>query len=433
MKRNVDGAWSAAQRAAGNRVSLRADVAIVGAGPAGSTTALLLARHGFDVLLLDRRVFPRPKPCGDCLSAQATRVLSDLGLLPALLELRPARLDGWRITSPSGHTFGARFCDITHDPLASTALAVSRERMDSVLLDAARAAGARFVGGARVTDLADHGLLADIHGEPAAVLARLVVGADGLRSVVARRIGAIARPPRLRKVSLTAHVKGIPVDRSYGEMHVADGVCAGIAPVTSSDDVACNLTVVADAARFGRDIAHDAHAFFRSALDRLPALRDRCAAGVVDASTREARLELLASGPFDAPTRRITCEGVALVGDAAGYYDPFTGQGIHEALSSAMLLVEEAVPLLHGTRARVPGLVRYERKLRARVRGKRSVQRMIEAVLSRPVLADVAIHRLARARPTSNALLAVTGDLAPARSILSPAVMLAFAGLSFPG
>lgn len=132
---------------------LDADVAIVGAGPAGSTAAALIAREGFDVLLLDRRAFPRPKPCGDCLSPEASRVLDRLGALDDVDAAAPARLEGWRIVAPSGATLEASFADICDDAYIASSLAIERARLDAVLLRHAIRAGARFVAPLHVTRL----------------------------------------------------------------------------------------------------------------------------------------------------------------------------------------------------------------------------------------------------------------------------------------
>lgn len=402
-----------------------ADVVIVGAGPAGATTALLLARAGVDVVLLDRHRFPRPKPCGDCLSPNVTRLLERLGLLAAVLARRPARLHGWRIVSPGARSFETRFDEITPDPAITTALAMSRERLDSVLFDAARAAGARVRTGIRVTGLlrgAAGVACVTAAGERTEVRGRMIVGADGLRSAIAVRTGAVRRRARLRKVSLTAHIGRVPGDASLGEMHLADGLCLGIAPVNEAADM-FNVTIVADADRFGRDVARDAGAFFRDSMRNFPRARERMTGVRLPAGD-----ELLASGPFDRPVRRITMPGIALVGDAAGYYDPFTGQGINQALEGAELLAAAIVDAFRRRLDRPPVLANYERSLRVRLRGPRAVQRMIEFVLSRPGLADSMVSRLERRPAVARTLIAATGDIAPAWSVAAPATLLALAG-----
>jgi flavin-dependent dehydrogenase len=409
------------------------DAVVVGAGPAGSATALLLARAGHHVLLLDRRHFPRAKPCGDCLSPEAARVLDRLGLLADVQAARPARLAGWRIISPAGHAFEATFTAAANgDARVETAISLRRELLDAVLLAGARRAGAVVRTGLHVTDLLRDargnvtGIVArDEDGAPLRLHARLVIGADGLRSVVARRLGLVRRGPRLRKLSLTAHVRGIAGPARLGEMHLAAGACAGVAPVEEAedDDVAsvplANVTLVVDAARFGREAARDPLALFRSMLARFPALALRL-------PLPEPQLRLLASGPFDWPTRTVVADGAALVGDAAGYFDPFTGQGIYQALAGAELLAEEADLALRSGDVSGRALRGYAARRRRMLRDARILQHLIDHVIRRPALADAAIRRLARAPAAAAALIAATGDLLPPRRLLSADVALSF-------
>jgi flavin-dependent dehydrogenase len=406
-------------------IRLDAEVVVVGAGPAGAVTALLLAMAGRDVVMLDRADFPRPKPCGDCLSAETGLLLGRLGLLERVRACRPAKLAGWRIHAPAGHSFEVRFRDIQDSrDSPDSALSLPRERLDSVLVDAAVEAGVRFVPGAHVTEplAGGPGVAGRMRaGDPFRARARLVVAADGLRSVLVRRHGLLRRSPRLRKVSLTAHVTGVRADPALGQMHVADGLCAGVAAVTSAEsgEASWNLTLVADADRFGRELGAEPHAFFVRALERFPALRE-CVDGE---ELRAARL--LGSGPFDAPVQRPIADGLALVGDAAGYFDPFTGQGIHHAMAAAELLapVADAALRRRGGSVVAGDLAVYARERARLLRGSRALQRVVDEVLRRPALADAAIRRLARSPAAARALIAATGDVVPPAALLSPRVL----------
>jgi geranylgeranyl reductase family protein len=383
------------------------DVIVVGGGPAGAATATHLARRGYSVLVVDREEFPRSKPCGECVNPAAVAALHRLGALPRVAAANPEPLGGWRIVAPNGTTFYGSF------PSGGHGLAIPRAMLDSLLLEHARGAGAEVYTGARVVDvLTENGCAVGVriaHGAATHQLtARLVVGADGLRSVVVRRLGLIRRRPRLRKIALTAHLQGVEGLGGSGELHVHPWGCIGIADLGEG---AVNVTVVVgedESAKVARDKAE----YFDGTLAR---------SGRFPRSERVD--DVLATGPFDWPVRRAVADGVLLVGDAAGYYDPFTGQGIFRALRSAELAADVAdAALRHGTVSSA-ALAPYDRARRREFAPGMGLQHVIEAVVSRPTLLNVMAGRFARHPPLADALIAVTGDLKPVTSLLQPRLL----------
>ena len=243
-------------------------------------------------------------------------------------------------------------------------------------------------------------------GGPCVEIARIVVGADGLRSTLARGIAAYRRPPRLRKLSVTMHVEGFDADPTRGRLHLDQRGTVGLAPL-DAEGRSWNATMVVDAEAEGRAAAGDPEGFARQRFEQLVGRR------------LGTRVEgPWTSGPFDWPSRRAVSDGVALVGDAAGYYDPLTGQGIYRALRSAELAADTIDEALRRGRTATRDLAPYQRALRGELRAPLRVQRGVEVVLASRSLRGAALAVLGRSPRATDMIIGVTGDMTPARALL---------------
>jgi flavin-dependent dehydrogenase len=394
-----------------------ADVLIVGGGPAGASTAFQLARRGLRAVILERARFPRAKPCAECLSPQASRILSDMGVLESL-ETVGAHLKGLLVRSPGGAVACGDYA-ASHgvQGFRSRGLAIRRELLDAALLARARLADVRVEERVRVTDLLRsangriQGVRAiDADGRESVLRARYVVGADGLRSVVARRLDVARTWTWPRRLALIGHYQSVGGIGEYVEMHVEHDGFVGIA------DVGGGITTVAAVfpARRASEMSPDRAAFLERWLVSKPQLAARFRTAVRTGSVS-------ATGPFASHARQASAPGALLVGDAADFFDPFTGEGMYAALRGGELAAEVLERALD---APSPGAERaaldtYDRTRRAEFGGKWWVERLIGLGVALPAVTERAVRSLARDKQLADLLVGVTGDFVPAREVLS--------------
>lgn len=375
-------------------INATVDVAIVGAGPAGAATALACARRGLEVLLVDRARFPRDKACGEGILPSGVAALAELGLLAEVRRVA-LPLDGvvFAVDEADAPAAGAAFPAGAGAP--AYGLGVRRLALDALLVDAVRAQPtATVLEGVAAHDLIrrDDGAVAGVTTAVGPVGARVVVAADGLRSRL-RDAAGLSRPPRRRedRVGLRAHlaVAALPFGARV-RIIVGRALEYYVTPI-AADQV--QLAILGARRAFSR--ASLSAATFHQHLRAHPRLGPRLA----DARPLD---KPLGAGPFRQRVRGVVGDGLLLVGDAAGYVDAITGEGVGAALRQGLAAGDAVAAALvaAGRRTRAPlsaaSLQPYARAHQAIVRDGDRLTELVLLLAHHPWLARRAIASLAR-------------------------------------
>jgi 2-polyprenyl-6-methoxyphenol hydroxylase-like FAD-dependent oxidoreductase len=363
------------------------DVAVVGAGLAGSSFAAALAQRGWNVLLVERDRFPRHKVCGEFLSPEAQHSLHNLGVLPAVTALGPVELHGAALTAAGGAAIEL--------PLAAPAWGVSRYVLDEALAAAAQRAGATIWQPAVVTAVERTAAgctlqvrHADSAGrlQTASVAARAVVFACGRHSTAAlppRPQGSADKHGWRRCVGLKVHYSGVQMEPRV-ELYLFEGGYVGINPIEGPGDRAnvCLLITYAAFQTYDRSLAcileatASRHRAFAARVGAARLLSEtECAVAPVDTHR--------SSTPWDAAL------DAPCLGDTAAMIPPLAGDGMAMALRSAELCLEPADAYLRGELSPAAWEKAYTGSWHKEFRARLQLGRALQSALTTPLLGDV--------------------------------------------
>ncbi|HEY7980114.1 MAG TPA: geranylgeranyl reductase family protein [Candidatus Eremiobacteraceae bacterium] len=375
---------------------MAADVIVVGAGPAGAAAAHTLARAGVDVLLLERGSFPRDKTCGDGVAPHAVDILRDMGVTFDQFGGRARKTYGGLISGPGGGWFSAE------PPRGSggarlESWIVPRMVLDERVARAAVGAGAVLREGSTVTGLLrDCGSIAGVEVSDGVrvrqIRARVVIGADGAHSGVARALGLRENGPRHIGYALRGYYDGVTGLRDDMELHYFDGrLLPGYGWVFPTGERTANVGVGIYFGELRRDKRK-----LREILDDFvkgtPSVAERFRGATQVGRTAGWPL------PVASARRRTVFDGAMLTGDAASLVDPLTGEGIYTALVSGRSAARAAVAGLRAGDVSKAALRPHETEWRSTVGGYLGAGRVLKNLAKSAWLFDIVVRR-ARENP----------------------------------
>ena len=309
------------------------DVVIVGAGPAGSSVAIRLAKAGRKVLLVEQKKFPREKLCGEFISPECIEHFHELGVSAEIDLAGPPSLSTTIFYSRNG-----RALPIRNEWLGSSntvAIGISRSRLDELLVQRARTAGAEVweetTGSPVFSDgRLDHMNLRATDGADETVDAWVVIDATGRTRSLARAVEPNGKPHRAEHVAFKTHLVNVKVERGACELYVYPDGYGGSSAVENGFYNLCFIVKAATVKRLGND---PERIWRETMLKNARAMQALGSATIAGEWLAVPITELGVGDPAPA-------EGLLSVGDAVSFIDPFTGSGIALALQSSRLAAE---------------------------------------------------------------------------------------------
>lgn len=400
------------------------DLIIVGGGPAGAAAALYAQRSGLAALLLDKQCFPRDKICGDALSGKAVAILHELGLFEEVCNLPGAAIARIVFGSPdaTAASIDLRRYDLrdalTGRVLPMEGFVIRRAVFDDFLFAKARAAAVHSLEGFAVGALLrEGGQVCGVRGRTADgtrldFRAPLVLGCDGFNSVVARQSGLYRHESRHWMVALRQYFEGVAGLSDQIELHFIDEVRPGYFWIFPLEGRRANV-----------GIGMDHRAIKERGIDLKEVLAAAVTSQTFGARFRDARpLEAPVGWNLPVGSRRRPAygNGFLLLGDAAGLIDPFTGEGIGNALYSARFAVETAVQAREAGDYSAGFLRRYEDRLWAALGSELKVSTKLHNLGRWPYLMNWVIGKAAQNAEISDLICGMMANAVPRKRLTNP-------------
>ncbi len=364
------------------------DVVVVGSGPSGSSCATLLGRKGIKTLLLDKSSFPREKTCGDGITGKSIRMLKELGVENKIIESQHALAEGLMTSAPSGVSM-----TFMPNETENRLYVCKRYVFDSIIFEEARK-NADVIENFEVTDLViENGKVAGVKGvnknkKEQEFRAKVVVGADGATSIVARKLGLNDFDINKSLVAVRAYYENVEPAGGYLEFHFMEELLPGYFWIFPAGNNEYNVGIAV--------IAGDVS---RKKINLKDKLNEIIAKSRLSGRFKNAKLVSEIKGwnlPTGAQKRKRAGDGFVLVGDAASLIDPFTGEGIGNALTSGKLAAETIADAIEKNDFSYNSLKAYEDNINAALGNEFDTNYKFQRFGKNPAMFNALVETLSR-------------------------------------
>jgi geranylgeranyl reductase family protein len=393
------------------------DIIIVGGGPSGAIATLYAKRAGLSVCLVDKETFPRDKICGDALSGKAVTILRELDLFKAVGDLPGAEIHTVTFGSPDNTLVDI---DLTRSSRQDfmTGFVIRREILDNFLFTKAREAADTTIEGFTVREvLKEGGTVCGVSGESESgesveLKAKVVFGADGFNSIVARKLDLYSHDPEHWVVALRCYYKGVKGLTDQIELHYVDEVIPGYFWIFPLEE---------DYANIGIGMLHE---YIKSGnIDLKVALNDAMNSEAFKARFADAEPMEEPIGwnlPVGSKHRKNHGNGFMLLGDAAGLIDPFTGEGIGNAFFSAKFAVDTAKRAIETDDVSESSLAEYDRTLWDEIGDELKVSHRLQKIGRSRTLLNFVIHKADRSQQVRDTIMGMMANEVPKKQLTNP-------------
>ena len=393
------------------------DIIIVGAGPAGATAALYANRSNLKCLLVDKSFFPRDKVCGDALSGKTVRILRELNLIEEVQKLNGSTINRITFGSPSHHKFDINLQKSKDKSHIKQGFVIPRKIFDNYLFEKAKAV-VDTCEGFKVSDLIyDKGKLSGIKGtdknkEKREFRAPIIMGCDGFNSIIARKLELYEMDMKNTAVAIRCYYKGVKGLTDQIELHYVNEVLPGYFWLFPAGEGIANIGIGLSKS----DVKKEKRNLKQILEDVISS--DHFKERFLDAKALEKPVGW--NLPLGRIQRKNHGDGFMLLGDAAGLVDPFTGEGIGNAMVSAKYAVQIAAQAKKINNYSKSVFLEYDRLLWSEIGSELKTSSKLQNLAKSRFLLNFVINRASRNKEIQDIISGMLTNEIPKDKLSNP-------------